>query len=394
MKVDIIQRMEDFADLRERWTYVHDCDPEAGYFLSWQWMAEVFRANPDSWRILAVGGKSGSSGHICYLPLKHRTRWSESSQRFKTELGPGGKLSWAQYTGVVCLPELEEPAIKAIAATILNMPWARLSFQHDSCERRLGMLLQHFQRGDYRIKHRPQIINGGRVDNLICPQISLPSDYETYLSSGPSSNTRQKMRRFWRQFEASGDLKITDSTPDSYEADLSGLLKMWLESWAPIRGKSSAARAVAKYREVLDQSARIGAIHICTLWREDIRLGALCSIVDRRRRHLYFIVAGRDETVRDPNVGILLHAHNIQWAISNGIETYDFCHGNEGYKYSYGATDRSVANVEIIRSSDCDVGQLDPAGLGQAMRKTIKMLEADQKEAAVNACRQMLPLIA
>ncbi len=394
MEVRVLQSWDDLAPLQASWEKAHALDDDAGYFLSWPWMVEVFRANPDRWCILAAKPGGKSTDHVCFLPLKTRTRWSESNQRFKTELGPGGKLSWAQYTGFVCVPEFEKSAIGAIAHAVLGMPWSRWSLQHDGCERRLNMLLDRIPEKHYRIRHRPQLINKGEVDNLICPQIALPADYETYLQTCLSSNTRQKLRRFWRQFETSEELTITDSSEASFADDLNCLLDMWQKSWAPIRGQSSAERAAAKYREVLGQSNNLGTVHICTLRRGDIRLGALCSIVDRHKKHSYFIAAGRDETVRDINVGMLLHAHNIQWAIANGIKTYDFCHGNEAYKYSYGATDRPVSNVEITRRSSCEISQLDPARVGDAMRRTIRMLEDGQTEAAANACRQILPLIA
>lgn len=394
MHVDVIETWDAFLGLQQAWEAVHTRDPDAGYFLSWQWMGEVFRANPDRWRVLAVRPDDAGSDHICFFPLKLGTRWSGSSRQFTTEIQAAGRLSWGQYTGFICLPEQEKPAVSAVAAELKKMPWGRLSHKNDPCRRRLKLLLEEFDPSGYRISHGEDVINGGTVDNLICPQVQLPGDYESYLQSCLSSNTRQKMRRFWRKFEAADDLTITNSDDGSYEQDLTILLDFWLISWAPSRGQSSAERAVAKYREILAQSHSLGAVHIPVLWRGDRPLGALANIVDRGKKHLYFIAAGRDENVQDPNIGLLLHAHNIQWAIANGIGTYDFCHGNEPYKYSFGATDRNVSNVSIYRRSANKAARLDPAHAGEALRKAIDLMESNRVNDAAMACRQILPLLA
>ncbi len=394
MQVDVIETWEGFERLKHAWETLHSQDPNAEYFLSWPWLAEVFRANPGRWRVLAARPGDAGSDPVCFFPLKLGTRWSGNSRQLTTELQAGGKLSWGQYTGFVCHPEWDESAIPAIASRLAEMPWGRLSYKNDPCANRLKLFLDGFADPGYRVSQGEEIINGGTVDNLVCPYVQLPGDYETYLQSCLSSNTRQKLRRFWRKFEAAEDLSITDSTAETYERDLTILLEKWFESWAPSRGRRSAERAVRKYREVLGQSHALGAVHIPVLWRGNQPLGALANIVDRKKHHLYFIAAGRDETVNDPNVGLLLHAHNIQWAIANQITTYDFCHGNESYKYSFGASDRQVSKISVSRNPESGIGRLDPVHIGEALRKAIELMESNRVDDAAHACRRVLPLLA
>jgi hypothetical protein len=393
LQVDIIETWESFVGLKQTWEAVYEQDGQSGYFLSWAWLAEVFKANPNRWRVLAVKPNEDGSDYICFFPQRTRVRWSVSQQQFKTELEAGGKLSWAQYTGFVCLPDWEQRAIAALASAMGKMPWAELSIKNIPRDRRLNLFLAEFATNDYSISHHEELINSGTVDSLICPYVPLPNDYESYLQSRVSSNTRQKMRRFWRQFEAAEDLRITDTTAETFDRDITILLNLWFKTWRSSRGESSAEEAVEKYIEILDQSHSLGAVNIPILWRGDQPLGALGNIVDRHKRHLYFIVAGRDESVQDPNVGLLLHTHNIQWAISAGIETYDFCHGNEPYKYSFGATDQLIASISITRSSKSSMSQFDPAHIGKAMKKAIKLLDSNYLDDAKNAFRQIQTLL-
>ena len=392
-QVDLIETWESFVELKQTWEAVYEQDGQSGYFLSWAWLAEVFKANPNRWRVLAVKSNEDSSDYVCFFPQRTKVRWSVSQQKFKSELEAGGKLSWAQYTGFVCLPSWEERAIAALASALEKLPWAGLSIKNIPRDRRLDLFLAGFATDDYIISHHEYLINSGTVDSLICPYVPLPKDYESYLQLRVSSNTRQKMRRFWRQFETAEDLRITDTTAETFDRDITILLNMWFKTWSPSRGKSSAEDAIEKYIEILEQSHSLGAVNIPILWRGDQPLGALGNIVDRHKRHLYFIVAGRDESVVDPNVGLLLHTHNIQWAINNGIETYDFCHGNEPYKYSLGATDQRLANISIIRSSKSGMGHFDPAHIGKAMKEAIELLDSDHLRDAKNAFRQIQTLL-
>jgi hypothetical protein len=373
MQIDVIDTWNGFCGLRQTWESVYKQDREAGYFLSWPWLAKVFEAKPKCWQVIAVKPNADNSDHVCFFPIRLKTRWSKSGRQFKTAIECAGKLSSAQYTGFVCLPEWESRAIVAIASTLRGMSWERLSIKNDSCERRLNLFLSEFETDDYVILHREYKTKKGMVDNLVCPYISLPQDFETYLQTHLSSNTRQKIRRFWRKFETRDDLRISNSTVDTYHRDLRVLLEMWFKKWAPVRGRRIANQVVKTYEKNLGQSQSLGAVHIPVLWREEQPLGALGNIVDWQKRHLYFIAAGRDETVRDTNIGLLLHTHSIRWAIENDIGVYDFCHGNEPYKYSFGATDRRISSVTITPGPKSSTGQLDirPAG-GEVPNSMIK----------------------
>ena len=85
MRVDLIDTLEAFDALEQDWNLVQGLDPDAGYFLSWRWLAEVFRANPGKWRVLAVRPESGLGGYVCFLPLRLRVRWSRSRREFSTQ---------------------------------------------------------------------------------------------------------------------------------------------------------------------------------------------------------------------------------------------------------------------------------------------------------------------
>jgi CelD/BcsL family acetyltransferase involved in cellulose biosynthesis len=259
-------------------------------------------------------------------------------------------LLWGQYSGFVCDPAFERTALPALAHALQDLSWTKVSLKHLSePEHRTRLFLGGFDEQDYEVRFSSSSINAGTVDGLVCPYVPLPADFETYLGSSVSRNTRQKIRRYLRRIDASDELRITIADRSTFERDLDALLDLWWKRWAPRRGADTADEVASKYREVLTHSFALGAVLLPVLWRNDKPLGALASILDRRARCVHFIVAGRDEDAADQFIGTALHAHSIRWAIDNRYDTYDFCHGNEAYKYSFGAVDRVVQHVKISR---------------------------------------------
>ena len=101
--------------------------------------------------------------------------------------------------------------------------------------------------------------------------------------------------------------------------------------WCWLKG-SDTERLAAKYGMIVTRGLDEDMVMMPVLWHGDTPVGVLASFVDWHKSRLLFFVSGRDEQFRDLPVGLLLHAHNIRWAIENGIETYDLLRGNEPYR--------------------------------------------------------------
>lgn len=393
MEVELVDSYEEFCRIQNSWDRIHVLDAEADYFLSWRWLSEVFRANPGRWRILAVRESNSRSDYVCFLPLHLSTRWSQSQSQLETEIEAAGRLSWAQYEGFVCLPGMEEPAITALANAIQRSPWGYFSMRNCSASaRRMDIFLKEFHADDYEITWGDSFLKDGSVDNLICPFVALPDDYETWLQNSLSSNTRQKIRRFWRRLEESQEMKISVTTSEEFTNHLRQMLQLWLQKWEPVRGPEDAQFTAEKYMEILSQSHACDAMFLPVLWQGNRMAGALATIVDREKKTMYFIAAGRDEQSSDPSIGLLLHAFSIRWAIDNQIKVYDFCHGSESYKYSLGAIDRRIQRLEIRRRSHAQTGRFDSFCLGQALDRIVKYMKTDRLDEAILACQHLRKL--
>ena len=391
--VDVVDTWAGFRALKPAWERLLAQDSESTVFLSWDWLARAFRDNAFRWSVLVVREAEDAQEVMCILPLKYRVHWSRSQEEFHTEIEAGGRLLWSEYTGFLCHPSFEAQGLEAVAVKLAQLPWTRLSMRYVAQERRAKLFVDAMERRGCVGAFREYRINNGETDNLVCPQVSLPDDFETYLNEQVSANRRQKWYRFQRQRIGSGQVRFEVADAHSAEADITALLDLWMGRWEEEKGTASALKAAGNYGDVLMAAQAQGDLYLPLLRSEDRTLGALGHVVDRARGRVHFIIAGRDVAARDPFIGAALHFHSIKWAIENGMTLYDFCHGNEAYKYSFGAEDREVQYFVLRRKRYNPHLAFDSIGTGEALRRVEGFLKDGKTERAAQGCAQLARLL-
>jgi len=375
--------------LRPVWEELQARDPEATIFLTWEWMAQAFRAHPYRWTVLVAEDPRHPGRVLCLLPLKYRTHWSRSRAEFQTELEAGGRLLWSEYTGFLCHPEHEAAALRAVTDHLAGMPWMKFSMRYVAQDRRCRLFTDAFAAKGFDVSYKEYLINRKTTDNLVCPQVDLPEDFPAYLANQVSANRRQKYARLKRDHLDSGAMHITRADGAGFAEALDVMIGLWKLRWQPQKGEKTADRVAGNYRDVLTAAHEIGAVFLPILWKGDRPLGALGHVIDRRNGVAHFIAGGRDPAAEEKGIGQLLHFHSIDWAIDQGLICYDFCHGNERYKYSYGAVDTPVLYFEIKRTDYDPALAFDFICAGAALRRMEEFLQKGKTEAAMKACAQL-----
>ncbi|WP_323767049.1 GNAT family N-acetyltransferase [Marinovum sp.] len=384
--VDTVAALE---ALRPAWQDLQARDPEATIFLTWEWMSQAFRANPFRWSVLVVEDPGRPGEALCLLPLKYRTRWSRSRQEFQTELEAGGRLLWSEYTGFLCHPEHEAAALAAVTDHLAAMPWVRFSMRYVAQDRRCRMFTEAFAARGFDVAYKDYLINKKTTDNLLCPQVDLPEDFAGYLANQVSANRRQKYARLKRDQLDSGAMRITHAEGAQFDAGLDAMIALWKLRWQEQKGAKTAERVAGNYRDVMQAAHEIGAAFLPILWKDDRPVGALGHVIDRQSGVAHFIAGGRDPAAEEKGIGQLLHFHSIDWAIGEGLICYDFCHGNERYKYSYGAVDTPVLYFEIKRPDHDPALAFDFICAGAALERMQEFLKKGKTDEAIKACAQL-----
>jgi hypothetical protein len=329
-----------------------------------------------------------------FLPLRLKTIWSKSRQQLRNELHFAGRLFWADYGGILCLPDHEETVLGAFAAHLKQMHWSHFYLKgFRISDRRFELFMAPLADDRLISESLTSIINDGETDNLVCPYIDLPATFEAYLEEKLSSNTRQKLRRFLRKLDASSEYTITTTNAATQARDVQILKQLWSKMWSERKGDETQ-RLATTYGMIIQRGLDDETVHLCVLWHGDTPIGVLTSFVDWEKSRLLFFVGGRDEDVRDLPVGLILHACNIRWAIAHGIRTYDFLRGNEPYKYSLGAADVRLHYSLIRTHSGTNLNdKLDPGGIDEALRLAADFVKRDRAHRAATACQQVLATV-
>lgn len=349
-QVEAIHDLAGLNRIRPEWLALQESDAKASLFLTFEWMAKVLEQHVGHWRVFVVRGARDQACRLIFPAWLERRRSPITNVPF-TALRPAGRLAWAEYTGFLCDPTWAAPALRVLARYLCRHKWDSISLKYLADAERAGLFARGFDPKRFRVLPRSSAINAGQTDELICPQVPLPGDFDAYLT-GLSRNRRQKMRKHLRNHVENGDMRLTVTTPESFDADLELMLELWRRRWAGEKSPSRVAHVVAHHRRLFKICNALGTAHVSMLWQGDRPLGGLGLIADRRRNELLVKITGRDPSGADLPVGLMLNLLTIRWAITRGFGVYDFGHGNEPYKYSFGARERSLIYLTVTRRSD------------------------------------------
>jgi CelD/BcsL family acetyltransferase involved in cellulose biosynthesis len=392
LRVVVIDTLSELLKLENAWKGLEKRDPEATFFLSWDWLVQAFRDNPFRWSVLAAYARGAEDLLIGLLPLKYGTRWSASRQVFQTEIEAGGRLLFSEYTGFLCEPAKEASVMAALARALHAMPWTKLSLRYVAQKRRAEVFCAALEGLGYPVDWKEYRINNGETNNLICPRVPLADDFETYLNDRVSANTRQRYRRFKRRHFTKGSYRFTHADAESFDRDIGILMGFWRQNWSETKGRSQANKVAANFEKVLRSALNTEALFLPVLWRGDTPIAALGHVMDPANGVMHFIIAGRDTTAEEPFIGAALHFHSIECAIMLGCQAYDFGHGDEPYKFSYGAEETELAYFSITRPDPDQDKVFDSLCIGGALRQVERLIKAGKSDAAARACRQLSQL--
>lgn len=388
MRVERIDRLAELERLKPDWDAVYEADPEAQFFLSWQWLRDWLAALGKDWFVLVARSGDGPAGCAAILPLRIATR-EEEGGGFVNEINPAGNYV-SDYTGILCRPEHESQAIPLLARHVTELAWARLNLDYvRASEHRMALLLREFPAGEFVLTPIDRVNRDG-IDNNICPYVPLAADWETYLETRLSANARQKLRRLLRQLDGSDEFRITHADGETFERDLETLLALWTRQWGGRKGKL-LPKIVTNCRLMLPKCFAAGTLLLPVLWQRDKPIAALAVLTDHKKKVLHFYLAGRDTGFTGASPGLALHAHTIRYAVRNGFVEYDFLRGNESYKYSFGVAERRCVSLVVATPNGKNRGdRLDPSSLPFVLRQSMKHHRAGRIAQAEIGYRQML----
>lgn len=394
MHIEVINTIGDFNKVRNNWESVYQADPNSLFFISWIWLAGILKLYDgylDAWSILAAKVTTSDVDYVAFFPLEIGLN-EEAAGHLYTELSVIG-VSDAPHTTFICLPEYENEAASTFANYLKTYgSWSVLKISNVlTTDRRLNLFFEYFPKDTYTSHELHHANDIDCIDNNIVPYITLPKDWNSYLQTMLSSNTRQKVKRLLRRIEHNQEFQVTQVEEATLDQHLEILLSFWEKSWSGRKGDNHCKKILERTTFELQHCFQHSCLYLSILWQNNYPLGALANLVDWPKRTMLFFIGGRDESIKGLSPGLILQAVAIRHAIQNKFQIYDFLMGNEAYKFSLGAQERHIKIVLLSRQNKSQSShRLDERTLPQALKVASIYHRANHLEAAEHSYRQIL----
>ncbi|HZU86271.1 MAG TPA: GNAT family N-acetyltransferase [Anaerolineaceae bacterium] len=179
-----------------------------------------------------------------------------------------------------------------------------------------------------------------------CPYIPLPGDWETYLA-GIDKKQRHEIRRKMRRAEESGaEVRwYVASDPAALEGEIEDCLRLMAND--PEKETFLTPPMKEALRALMRCAFEAGCLHLAFLTINGEKAAMYLSFDYLNRLWIYN--SGLDRRFMEYSPGWVLLGNLLQWANEQKRSEFDFMRGDEDYKYRFGAVDRFIVRISLIK---------------------------------------------
>lgn len=340
MRIDVIQTLDAFESIAGEWNELLSFSASDVPFLRHEFLTGWWRT---------LGGGEWPHGELYVLAARSPDdRLQAVAPLFFTHNLEGeaallllGSIEVSDYLDVIATPESLPTFIPALCEHLAGPeapPWEVLDLYNLLEDSPTLPLLKSAaeQRGwsytQTRLHH--------------CPYISLPGDWETYLSS-LDKKQRHEIRRKLRRAEG------YEKPVRWYFVNDESRLDDYIESFFWLMAQDEEKKAFLtepmrlQMRHTIWAAFRGGWLQFAFLEVGEERAAAYLNF--DYANHIWVYNSGLDYNFSTISPGWVLLAYLLQWANQHKRQAFDFMRGNEEYKYRFGAIDRFIVRASIRR---------------------------------------------
>ena len=199
--------------------------------------------------------------------------------------------------------------------------------------------------------HRAADTHGLKIiqDDLedVCPRVDLSGGHDAYLARLPGKLRQELTRKTRKLARDAGDLKLVEVPPDQVAGELDSFLDQAAASVPEKAGFFRRADIHAWFRALAEEFAGDGTFRLHRLDVGGLPAAATVSLVHNGEWGVYN--SSFDPALGSLSPGIVIIGLLIQRAAESGCTTLDLLRGDEAYKYRFGAVDRRLERLTIVR---------------------------------------------
>jgi CelD/BcsL family acetyltransferase involved in cellulose biosynthesis len=343
-------------ELAPEWETVFRADPNATPFVSPGWGLAWMRhwgTEADPW-IVTVRDDDGKLLGLAPLAIERR-----AAIRVLKLIGkePG------DYWDVLALPEHREAVACEVAGEMARRgdEWDVFTFDGQPDEAATESV---FSQQSLRVRRR---------EPTRCPRITLPGDFDQYLSELPGSH-RANVRKVIRRLDG-GDVTLHEVQEiERLDVAIPRWHELHLRRWDAHRDPISPSHLTSSFRDfMLDATRVLLPQDLAAVWEfrmgEEV-VGVYLNFLDANS--FYWYLGGFEPRLSKLGIGKMSIAHGIRWSIATGRRYFDFTRGDESFKYYYGAVDRHIPSLVVGNASLRSRSAFAATGVSEQIRRTLR----------------------
>jgi CelD/BcsL family acetyltransferase involved in cellulose biosynthesis len=365
VKTAMIEKIEDtagFEKLREEWNELLQASASNCLFLTWEWLHTWWKHLSEDRTLFIVTVRSGQE-LTAIAPLTLRPPRLTRLVPFRSLEFLGSGSIGSDYLDVIIRVGKEEDACQAMAEYLRH---GKHMLELTQLERRSCLaekLAAELERRGWRLSE---------AKTNVCPFINLSGhSWESYLATFNHKrrhNFQRTLGLLTKQFNVR--FEQVRSEEQRREA-LPLLISLHNLRWRN-RAFSEAfykPDLVSFHDELSHLALEQGWLRLFTLWIDSRPAAALYGF--RYRQRFYFYQSGFDPAYSQHSVGLVLLMLCIKSTIEEGVEEFDFLHGDEPYKLHWARAARELGRLELY----------PPGARGSLYKATLEVSRATRKMA-------------
>jgi CelD/BcsL family acetyltransferase involved in cellulose biosynthesis len=343
VRVEVVTRLEELDGLAARWDELAREDLRDGFFRTFVWYKGWLQhIRPDAQPFVVI--VRDGAGRILGLAPLCRLRYRDLGFRLNGLAWAGREVVSGDFLDFLA----EREARAEVVAAILNFLW-------ESGRQWSLLVMGELLDGadSYCALERMGARHGAairRQEERICPFIDMPATFDEYLA-GLGTSTRYHIRRRMRDVEKKGAVLNTYAQPEDIAARLDTLVRLHLARWRKdsLPGTFGRPGFVDFLKYVFLNPPAGASFRLYELVHEDQPVASLLTFYFGESALYYQAGWDPDSAMAALSPGVVLMAHSIRDAATNGMRYYEFLRGDEAYKSRWTKTYRKTVTLLVAR---------------------------------------------
>lgn len=181
----------------------------------------------------------------------------------------------------------------------------------------------------------------------VCPRVEIPGGYDAYLAALPGKLRQELTRKARKLARDAGEIRLVEVPADEVVGQLDGFLDQAAESFPDKAGFFRREDMHRWFRTLAEEFVSDHVFRLHHLEVGGLPAASTISLVQRGEWGLYN--SSFDPALGSLAPGMVIIPMLIEQAAAEGCHVFDLLRGDEPYKYRFGAVDRPLDRLTIVR---------------------------------------------